>query len=84
MRQKGLQAKAPRRFVTTTDSRHDEPVFPNLARDLVASGSDHANRLRAPGLLHHSDRGGQYAARDYRDRLKTYKMTGWMSRSGNP
>jgi putative transposase len=28
MRQRGLQAKAPRRFVATTDSAHDERIFP--------------------------------------------------------
>jgi putative transposase len=40
MRRTGLQAKAPRRFVATTDSGHDEPIFPNLARDFLPTGPD--------------------------------------------
>lgn len=27
--------RAPQRFVRTTDSRHDSPVFPNLQRDVA-------------------------------------------------
>ena len=36
------------------------------------------------GLIHHSDRGSQYTAKDYKDLLKEYKMLGSMSRKGNP
>jgi transposase InsO family protein len=35
------------------------------------------------GLLHHSDRGSQYAANDYRDVLKARGITVSMSRKGN-
>lgn len=38
MREHGLQPKRRRRFTVTTDSRHDGPIFPNLARDTVATG----------------------------------------------
>ena len=38
MREHGLQPKIRRRFVATTDSDHDGPIFPNLAKDLVPSG----------------------------------------------
>lgn len=34
-------------------------------------------------LLHHSDRGSQYACHDYQQQLKNYKMKGSMSRKGN-
>lgn len=40
-------------------------------------------RQPARGLLHHSDRGGQYAATDYRDITKLCGMQTSMSRSGN-
>ena len=40
-------------------------------------------RKPAPGLLHHSDRGSQYAGGDYRQHLKQYGMTASMSRKGN-
>ena len=35
------------------------------------------------GLLHHSDRGSQYACHDYRKRLNQYGMVASMSRKGN-
>jgi transposase InsO family protein len=37
----------------------------------------------APGVLHHADRGSQYACRDYRARLAAYGMTCSMSRRGD-
>lgn len=36
------------------------------------------------GLLHHSDRGVQYASREYRDLLATASLEASMSRTGNP
>jgi transposase InsO family protein len=36
-----------------------------------------------PGLLHHSDRGSQYAATAYQQDLRAAGMTGSMSRRGN-
>ncbi len=38
----------------------------------------------APGLVHHSDRGVQYASHDYTDLLKTRGIAISMSRKGNP
>jgi transposase InsO family protein len=35
-----------------------------------------------PGLIHHSDRGGQYAGGDYRKLIKKAKLTQSMSRKG--
>ena len=43
-----------------------------------------AERRLRPGLVHHSDRGVQYACADYRDLLRQHGMRGSMSRSGNP
>ena len=41
-------------------------------------------RRPAPGLVHHSDRGLQYACGEYVKRLESYGMTISMSRPGNP
>lgn len=43
-----------------------------------------ARRNVQPGLVHHSDRGSQYASRDYTDLLKQHGITISMSRKGNP
>ncbi len=40
-------------------------------------------RKPSPGLLHHSDRGSQYAGHDYQNGLNQYGMTASMSRKGN-
>jgi putative transposase len=124
-----------RKFVTTTDSRHPHPVYPNVAagmeptainqlwvadityirletefiylavildaysRRVVGWALDRtleavltitalrralAQRQPAPGLVHHSDRGVQYACHDYTTLLKDNKITISMSRKGNP
>jgi putative transposase len=41
-------------------------------------------RRPAPGLVHHSDRGVQYAAKDYIARLLEHGITPSMSAAGNP
>ena len=41
-------------------------------------------RRPTPGLVHHSDRGVQYACGDYTDLLKEHSITISMSRKGNP
>ncbi len=38
MREHDLQPKRRRRFVATTDSDHDSPIFPDLARDRIVDG----------------------------------------------
>ena len=38
MREHDQQPRRRRRFVTTTDSAHDLPVFPNVAREVVPNG----------------------------------------------
>jgi putative transposase len=135
MREDNLLCLRKRRFVVTTDSDHDLPVYPNLARDLALTGIDQlwvadltyirletefvylavvldafsrkvigwaldrtleatltvealqmALRKRKPaaGLVHHSDRGVQYASGDYTGLLKAHGIQISMSRTGNP
>jgi putative transposase len=56
-----------------------------LTGDLAQQALMMAIRHRTPkvGLLHHSDRGSQYAAMAYPQLLTTHGMTGSMSRRGN-
>ena len=138
MRQDGLRGRKRRRFRTTTNSRHANPVAPNVlerrfsveeiagpdrvwAADItyvptregwlyLAVVLDLASRLvvgwsmgetlestlavralemalhgRQPGegLLHHSDRGVQYASYEYRALLEGREVVASMSRKGN-
>ena len=135
MRQDNLLCLRHKSFVVTTDSKHDLPVYPNLARDLAPSGVNQLwvadityirlraefvylavvldafsrrvigwalgrsleaglalsalgmalrQRRPAPGLVHHSDRGVQYASLDYTALLQEHKIKISMSRKGNP
>ena len=43
-----------------------------------------ASRMIQPGLVHHSDRGVQYASTDYTNLLKEHGISISMSRRGNP
>jgi len=56
-----------------------------MTSELVKKALNMAVMYRQPpkGLLHHSDRGSQYASRDYQDLLAQYGMTCSMSRKGN-
>ncbi len=40
MRLHCLQVRPRRRYVATTDSDHDSPIFPNLSKDIVPDGPD--------------------------------------------
>ena len=135
MRENGLNARRRRRYVATTDSDHDQPIFPNRTKDMIVDGPDQlwvvdityvaiaagfvyvavimdgwsrriigyamsrridvrltlaafdaaiALRQPPPGCVHHGDRGSQYAAEKYRDRLREAKLVGSMGRRGNP
>jgi transposase InsO family protein len=57
-----------------------------LEAELALSALRMALRQRepGPGLVHHSDRGIQYAAHDYTDLLKEHNIRISMSRRGNP
>ena len=135
MREDNLLSLRRRKFVITTDSGHDRPLYPNLARSMQVTALDqlwvadityvrlttefiymavildvHSRRVigwaigrnlnstlaqRAlqtaiqlrqpkPGLIHHSDRGWQYACHDYIAILDRYGIQPSMSRPGNP
>jgi putative transposase len=135
MREDNLLCLRKRKFIVTTDSNHQFPVYPNLAGnmeltridqlwiadityirleaefvylavvldaysrrvigwaldrhmedDLSIAALNLAFRRRRPteGLTHHSDRGVQYASRDYTGLLKDRGVRISMSRSGNP
>lgn len=135
MREDNLLCIRRRAFVVTTDSRHDLPIYPNLAHTITPTAVNQLwvadityirlcaefiylavildafsrrvvgwalgrtmegqltvaalrmallERRPAPGLVHHSDRGVQYAARDYTDLLKEHQVRISMSRKGNP
>jgi putative transposase len=57
----------------------------SLSRHLAIAALDQAVKRERPeeGVIFHSDRGVQYAAYDYQNRLKKYNMTQSMSRKGN-
>ncbi len=57
----------------------------SLQRQLVIDALQMAITARrpAPGVLHHSDRGSQYASRDYQALLTRTQMVSSMSRKGN-
>ena len=135
MRQHDLQPRLRRRFVVTTHSNHDGPIFPNLARNMILTGPNQlwvgdityvalpdrfvyvavvldafsrlvvgyaigraidarltvaalrsaiARRKPPAGLVHHSDRGSQYAADLYRLTLRLNGLLGSMGRTANP
>src|ERR1019366_7112294 len=56
-----------------------------MPQELTLSALDVALGWRDPdaGLVHHSDRGSQYAAKDYRSKLKARGITVSMSRKGD-
>jgi putative transposase len=135
MKENGLTVRPRRRFVATTDSDHNGPIFPNLAGSIVPTTRNQlwvadityiaiatgfvylaaildawsrrvvgyavgkridvrltlaalrtaiAARQPPPGCIHHSDRGSQYAADDYRAELAKHGLRGSMGRRGNP
>jgi putative transposase len=135
MREDNLLCVRRRVFTITTDSRHNLPVYPNLAQEIRPTAINQLwvadityIRLRAefiylavvldafsrrvigwalgrtleaelavsalrmalierqpqPGLVHHSDRGVQYASHVYTEMLKQHRATISMSRKGNP
>jgi putative transposase len=135
MREDNLLALSSRRFMVTTDSRHELEVYLNLARRMKLTGVNQlwvaditfvrlqtefvylavildgysrkvvgwalertlasrlvrtaleeaiAERQPAPGLVHHSDRGLQYASWDYVALLQKHQIIPSMSRPANP
>jgi len=60
-------------------------IKPNMTADIVLDALSMAwfRRRPPPGLIHHSDRGSQYASYAFRAQLKEYGMVCSMSRKGN-
>lgn len=56
-----------------------------MTKELVLQALRQAYGRQQPDgeVLHHSDRGSQYASHDYQKQLQVYSMTGSMSRKGN-
>ena len=135
MREDNLLCVRRRRFLVTTDSRHNLPIYPNLASQMAPTAINQlwvadityirlrtefvylavvldafsrrvvgwalgrtleaelvltalrmalVTRKPQPGLVHHSDRGVQYASQLYTDMLKEHLAQISMSRKGNP
>jgi transposase InsO family protein len=135
MRRHNLLWQVKKRFIKTTDSDHDYPVYPNLLKGLevidinqvfvsdityiriltgfvylavildifsrrvvgwaLSKRIDHKltvaalrmaieAREPAPGIIHHSDRGVQYACKEYVRLLKEHQFEISMSAAGNP
>ena len=61
-------------------------VGQTLKTELVMSALEQALSMRRvrPGLVHHSDRGIQYASQAYTERLRQHQIEISMSRRGNP
>lgn len=60
-------------------------IKPRMTADIVMDALSMAwfRRRPAPGLMHHSDRGSQYASHAFQARLQEYGMVCSMSRKGN-
>lgn len=60
-------------------------IKPRMTVDIVTDALTMAwfRRRPAPGLIHHSDRGSQYASHAFQGKLAEYGMTCSMSRKGN-
>jgi putative transposase len=135
MREDNLLCVRRRKFMVTTDSRHNLRVYPNLAAQITPTAINQlwvadityirlrvefvylavvldafsrrvigwalgrtlesglaiaalemalTGRKPEAGLMHHSDRGVQYASQNYTDLLKQHHVEISMSRKGNP
>jgi len=60
-------------------------IKPRMMADIVIDALTMAwfRKRPSPGLIHHSDRGSQYASHAFQSRLKEYDMVCSMSRKGN-
>ena len=58
----------------------------SLSSELAVRALEQAIVMRqpSPGLVHHSDRGVQYASGEYAELLEKHQMVASMSRAGNP
>ena len=49
MREHDLQPRRRRRYVATTDSDHDQPIYPNRAKDMTINGPNRKRDVAAAG-----------------------------------
>lgn len=56
-----------------------------MTKELCIGALEQAYQRQKPtdAVLHHSDRGSQYASHDYQEKLREFGMVGSMSRKGN-
>ncbi|GEO28176.1 hypothetical protein AAC03nite_39610 [Alicyclobacillus acidoterrestris] len=56
-----------------------------MTKELCIAALEQAFKRQSPAgsVLHHSDRGSQYASHDYQNKMQEYDMVGSMSRKGN-
>jgi len=59
----------------------DDHMRTSLVKDALSMA--YFRRKPKSGLIHHSDRGSQYAGNEFQKLMKEYQMTGSMSRKGN-
>ena len=83
-----LRLKCERSFITTsdvTDRVESRTSCVNMTDALVLAALKMAIRSRSPqpGLIHHSDRGGQYVSNEYKQILLRAAMRSSMSRADN-
>ncbi len=89
MKKNGISGTAPKRFKRTTDSKHDLAIADNvLNREFTVDAPDtiwatDVTYVPRPELLHHSDRGSQYASHDFRNALREHGIVCSMSRKGD-
>ncbi len=62
----------------------DRNIDTQLTLNALDMALENRKDMDLSGLIHHSDQGVQYAANDYVDRLKEYRIRISMSRKGNP
>ena len=59
----------------------DDHMRTSLVKDALSMA--YFRRKPDSGLIHHSDRGSQYASNEFQKLMREYQMTGSMSRKGN-
>ena len=81
-----IQNQALRRRLVELHEKYPAMGLDSLYHLLTLAALDMAYRRRKPpkGLIFHSDRGVQYAAKAFRDRLSAYGIRQSMSRRGDP
>jgi putative transposase len=86
MHEQQWRSRTVRKYKAKTNSKHNLPVHENvLNQDFTATKPNEkwVTDITYSDVLHHSDRGSQYASHDYQKQLQIYSMKSSMSRKGN-